>query len=202
MASLNLDKLSGLTKVAIGFVILVVLAAGYFFIFYSELAAAIDRAQQAESGLRRDLADARQNEHLYQKDLAELADREQRQNQLSKILPTTTEYPAFLSSIQSAANVSGVTLSAWAPQPETTEKFYARVPMRIELEGRFHQIAKFFYGVGQLDRIINLENIAMTDPKPLEQDVLVKVTGLATAFRALGTSDGQESKRPAQGGAQ
>ncbi len=96
--------------------------------------------------------------------------------------------------------MSGITLSAWAPQPEVTEKFYARVPMRLDVEGRFHQIAKFFYGVGQLDRIINMENISMTDPKEVDKDTVVKVTALATAFRALSATDNVASdKRPAGG---
>jgi type IV pilus assembly protein PilO len=201
MASLNLDKLSAVAKSAIGLVVVVLLGVGYFLVFYTELASAIERAQQAELGLRNELVEARQNEHLYQKDLAELTQREQRQNQLSKILPNSTEYPAFLSAIQSAANVSGVTLTAWAPQPEGVEKFYARVPMRLELQGRFHQIAKFFYGVGQLDRIINMENITMTEPKVVDQDTVIRVTGLATAFRTLGVTESTQSKRPPTKGA-
>lgn len=199
MASLNLDKLSPVARLAIGLVVVVLLAVGYFLVFYTELAGAIERAQKAEVGLRDDLVTARQNEHLYQKDLTELTQREQRQNELSKILPNSTEYPAFLSAIQSAANVSGVTLTAWAPQPEAVEKFYARVPMRLELQGRFHQIAKFFYGVGQLDRIINMENITMTDPQVVDKDTVIKVTGLATAFRTLGATESAQSKRPAKG---
>ena len=42
-----------------------------------------------------------------------MAEREQRQKELSAILPPTTEYPQFLSAVQSAANDSGVSLSAW-----------------------------------------------------------------------------------------
>ena len=45
------------------------------------------------------------------------------------------------------------------------QKFFARVPMKLTLPGKFHQIAKFFYGVGQLDRIINIENIASASPR-------------------------------------
>jgi len=117
--------------------------------------------------------------------LKELTDREQRQRELEKVLPTKTEHPAFLSSLQSVANMTGVTLSAWAPQGEVREKYYARVPMKLTLEGRFHQIAKFFYGVGQVDRIINVENITINNPEVRDEDIYVKVDALATAFRAV-----------------
>ena len=64
--------------------------------------------------------------------------------------------------------------------------------MKVSLTGRYHQIAKFFNGVGQLDRVINMENISLTDPKPDGTDVVVKVEALATAFRAK--PDGTDGK--------
>jgi type IV pilus assembly protein PilO len=100
-------------------------------------------------------------------------------------LPVDTEYPSFLSAVQSVANVSGIGLTSWTPQPEVSEQFYARVPMKVTLVGRYHQVAKFFYGVGQLDRIINMENISLTDPKVQGDDVVVKTEALATAFRTV-----------------
>ncbi len=200
MASLGLNKLTSTAKIAVVSGVLVLGAAAYYFLFFDDLSQSIDRARTQEKSLHADLATARQNEFAYQRDLAELTERQQRQNQLAKVLPNSTEYPAFLSSLQSVSNISGITLSAWAPQPEVAEKFYARVPMRLDVVGRFHQIAKFFYGVGQLDRIINMENISMTEPKEVDKDYVVKVTALATAFRALATTDAVVSdKRPAGG---
>jgi type IV pilus assembly protein PilO len=197
MASLGLDKLTLPVKILVGTVLCVMLAGAYYLLFYGELADKTERAQGKEKQLQRELADARQNEQLYQRDLAELTDRQQRQNQLAKVLPNSTEYPAFLSSIQTVANMSGVALTAWSPELERLEQFYARVPMNLMLEGRFHQIAKFFYGVGQLDRIINMENISIKDPALADKDIVVKVTALATAFRTLNPSDSPEAKRAA-----
>ena len=170
MASIGLNKLTAPGKAIVCGGALLLTAAAYFFMFYGDMSQSIERSRSREKALHADLATARQNEFAYQRDLAELSERQQRQNQLAKVLPNNTEYPAFLSSLQSVSNASGVTLGAWAPQPEVMEKFYARVPMHLDLEGRFHQIAKFFYGVGQLDRIINMENITMTEPKKLTKN--------------------------------
>ncbi len=201
-AQSSLSKLPPLAKAGIVFGVLALAAVAYFVVFYGDLASSIKAAQNNERQLRSKLADARKAEFAYQKDLAELADRQQRQRELNKILPATTEYPAFLSAIQSVANVSGVTLSAWTPQDEVPEQFYARVPMKLELSGRYHQVAKFFYGVGELDRIINMENISITDPKVEGDDVVVKVNVLATAFHALqdtGTTNEQQQRGAAKG---
>src|SRR5215831_9182224 len=175
------------TKIGVGGALAGLVAVVYFVIFYGEVADAIDRQKRQEQVLTNDLTQARQGEFAYHKDLAELAERQQRQREFNKILPETTEYPAFLSAVQGVANISGVSLQGWSPMEEVAQKFFARVPMRLSLTGKFHQIAKFFYGIGQLDRIINVENISLTDPKTVGEEVQLKVDCLATAFHTLPT---------------
>jgi type IV pilus assembly protein PilO len=179
-----LAKLPLLAKAGIGALFVILIGVAYYVVFYGDLASSISAEKSKEARLRGELSTARQNEFSYQKDLAELSDRQQRQRELVKILPTDTEYPAFLSSVQNVANVAGIALTAWSPMPEVPDQFYSRVPMKLTLTGRYHQIAKFFHGVGQLDRVINMENISLTDPKPDGEDIVVKVDALATAFRA------------------
>jgi type IV pilus assembly protein PilO len=200
-----LARLPAAGKVGIGAGLLALVGLAYFVVFYGEIASAIKAAENRERNLRQELADARKAEFAYQRDLADLTTRQQRQRELNKILPATTEYPAFLSSIQNVANVTGVSLTAWTPQEEVPEKFYARVPMKLEFQGRFHQIAKFLYGVGQLDRIINVENISITEPTLHDNEVWVGVEALATAFRALEPTAEKQAggkttqKKPAKG---
>ncbi len=184
MAESTFNRLSIIAKAGIIIGVLGLVGVAYFVVFYGEVSSKIQAAQKKERSLRGDLASAQKAVVAYQKDLKELTERQQRQRELQKVLPKTTEYPSFLSSVQTVANVAGVSLSAWTPQAEVPEQFYARVPMRVELSGRYHQIAKFFYGVGQLDRIINIENISITDPKKNADEYLLKVEALATAFHS------------------
>ena len=46
-----------------------------------------------------------------------------------------------MSAVQAAANDSGVSLSAWTPREKVPEKYYARVPMKLD---------KLAYAVDQL----------------------------------------------------
>lgn len=186
--------------------VLVLAGIAYYIVFFSDVSSKIAAAQQRESALKGELRQAQSAEVAYQQDLEELARRRERERELNKVLPPSTEYPAFLSSVQSVATASGITLTAWSPQPEVKKEYYARVPMKLEISGRFHQIAKFFYGIGQSDRIMNIENISMTSPKQRDDDVLVEVQALATAFRALEEdakpSNGDRRARAAQGASQ
>jgi type IV pilus assembly protein PilO len=191
----GLEKLSLPGRIAIGLVILALPLVVYFVIFHSELQAKITSAQNTSLRLDAELKQAKAAEHAYQEDLQELAERERNRRELMKILPETTEYPAFLSSIQNVANLVGVELRGWTPQEEVPEEFYARVPMKLELAGRFHQLAKFFYYVGQSERIINMENIALTDPKKKDGEIRLGAHVLATAFHAVVEGDGAEDTK-------
>jgi type IV pilus assembly protein PilO len=196
-ASAILTRYPRLAKVGVGTLLTVLVAVAYFVLFYDEISEAIAKEKRDEQTLRSDLARVKQAEFEYHKDLAELTERQQRQRDLNKILPETTEYPAFLSALQGVANVSGVALQAWTPQEEVLQKFFARVPMHLTLQGKFHQVAKFFYGVGQLDRIINVENISLSQPKAHNDEVLLKVDCLATAFHTLATPTPRPGAPPA-----
>ncbi len=183
-----LSKLGLPGRIALGLVMLSLPWAAYFMIFHSEIQTEITAAQNQKQTLEGELKDALAAEAAYQQDVAELTERERNKRALMKVLPATTEYPAFLSSIQNVANLVGVELIAWTPQEEVPDQFYARVPMKVELQGRFHQIAKFLYNVGQLERIINMENISMK-VRPAAADgsdeIILSVTVLATAFHAM-----------------
>ena len=196
----QLAKLPTVARVGVGVAILAITGVAYYVIFYGEVASAIEAAKSRETQLKVDLSEARKAEFAYQKDLAELTERQQRQRELNKVLPVASEYPAFLSAIQNVANVAGVDLVAWTPTPEVPEQFYVRVPMKLEIGGRYHQIAKFFYGVSQLDRIINLENVNLSRPEVRGEDVIVHAEVLATAFRAA--QDAKEQGTDKRGDAQ
>jgi type IV pilus assembly protein PilO len=68
--------------------------------------------------------------------------------------------------------------------------------MEVKLTGRYHQVAKFFYLVGQLDRIINMEDISMREPKAKGDDVMLDVTALATAFHLIEPGADEEKQPP------
>src|SRR5271165_1735574 len=140
-------------------------AGAYWFIFYSDTSAKIEGAERQKKSLRDDLAQQQQAEAGYFADRDELALREQRARELNKVLPPEAETDAFLSSVQTASNSAGINLMGYSPMDEVGQNFYSKVPMKLEMSGKFHQIAKFAYELGRSDRIINVENIELADPK-------------------------------------
>ncbi len=198
----SLSRLPLPAKIGVGAGLVTLVGVAYFVMGYSEVSSQIAAQRRQEVQLRQQLDDARASEAAYLRDLAILTQKKQQQRELNKVLPETAETPAFLSAIQGVANVSGISLNSWDPIDEVNQQFFAKVPMKLSLRGRFHQIAKFFYGVGQLDRIINLENVYLHDPKPEGEDTVMVVDALATAFhtitpRVVGTAAAAGAAAPA-----
>ncbi len=186
MAGLTLKtNLSLGAKIAVGVVLSVLVGVGYYAVLHTEIATKIDSAKQSTATLEAALVAQRQAQATYFADRDELAMREQRQRDLNKVLPADTEAASFLSALQQVSNIAGLDLVAWEPLEERSEQYFARVPMKIEIKGRFHQIGKFMFEVGKQDRIINMENIELSDPKATGDDVVLKVKCLATTFHLL-----------------
>jgi type IV pilus assembly protein PilO len=181
----SLSRLPLPARLGIGGVFFVLIALVYWVVFYTEVSAKIEQANRQSNDLQTELARQQQAQAGYLVDRDELVMRQQRQRDLNKVLPADTEAAAFLSALQQVSNISGVDLKGWKPEEEQTQAFFAKVPMQLELSGHFHQIAKFVYEVGRLDRIINIENIDLSDPKVIGDDVDLRVRCLATTFHAL-----------------
>jgi type IV pilus assembly protein PilO len=181
----TLAKLPTAAKAGIGAGIVAVLLFAYWFVFYSDIASKIEGAQRQKKSMRDELAQQEQAQATYFADRGELALREQRARELNKVLPPESQEDAFLSSVQQASNAAGIDLKAYSPTEEISQSFYAKVPMKLEMSGKFHQIAKFAYELGKVDRIINVENIQLSDPHIVGDEIILKGSCLATAFHAL-----------------
>src|SRR5208282_4542781 len=151
-----LTKIPLAGKLGIGVGLSLVLLFGYWFVFYSDVASKIEGAQRQKADLKTQYVDQQQAQATYYADRGELALREQHARELNKVLPPDAQEDAFLSSVQQASNAAGIDLKGYAPLEEVAQAFYAKVPMRIDMSGKFHQIAKFAYELGKVERIINV----------------------------------------------
>jgi len=204
----TLDRLPLAGKIGVGLLFMALVGALFFVFVYEDLSNELQQAKRREVTLQGELSTAQTAKEAYQRDRDDKIRSEARAEQTKKVLPDEPETPAFLASLQQMATVAGVNLTSWAPVDEIPDEFFAKVPMKLSLSGRFHQVARFFFGIGQLDRIINMEDIQMkiapvkTTGTVRDQipEPEVNVECLATAFRALRLDDaGKGSKRRGTG---
>jgi type IV pilus assembly protein PilO len=183
--ALSLNRLPLAGKIGVGAVLCALLAVTYYVLLHTDVATKIDREHAQTNNLEAELSRQKQAQASYFADRDELAMRQQKQRELNKVLPVDTEAATFLSAIQATSNISGIDLKGWSPLEEVPQTFYAKVPMKLQMTGHFHQVAKFIYEVGKQDRIINIENLELSDPKAEGEDIVLKATCLATTFHLL-----------------
>ncbi len=106
-------------------------------------------------------------------------------------LPNEKEIDDLLSQVSTLGRDAGLDIGLFKPQAEKKKDYYAEVPVEMEIAGTYHQIATFFDEVGHLDRIVNLDEFRMTEPKVGEEQVALKGSVVATTFRFL-----REEERP------
>jgi type IV pilus assembly protein PilO len=175
--------LSPIVKIFLLFALLGLVSGGYYLGVHMGLEQETAEAQRRHEVLQNDLGQARERQKEYLKLREELASREALDRQNMRVLPDTAEIPAFLDDLNRLAELSGLRVGNVSPRPELSEPFFVRVPVLLSLGGKFHQLAKFFYNISRLERAINMENIALTQPLKDGDDVNLSVSVLATTFR-------------------
>jgi type IV pilus assembly protein PilO len=184
------ERLAGIPKpirLAIAVALLVSLATGYSFVSYQPKAEKVEILQVKNQKLERQLFNIRavaSNLEAFEKEVAVL---EAEFKRARRRLPEGKQFEDLLSDITTAGKKVGVRIKSIERQPEIPHDFYAEVPFRIELDGTYHDLARFFERVGSLPRIVNVGEIDMRVDKEYRENTSLRVQGTATTFRFLST---------------
>lgn len=99
----------------------------------------------------------------------------------SKSLPDKEEIPSLLTNISRSGQDAGLDFLLFQPGGEGNKGFYAEIPVSINVEGTYHEVALFFDKVAQLYRLVNVTNFSMS-PKP---DGALSTTCTAVTYKFL-----------------
>ncbi len=110
-------------------------------------------------------------------------------------LPNQKEIPSLLTSITSAGKAAGLDFLTFRPKPEEPKDFYSVVPVDISVSGTFLGVGNFFIAVGNLPRIVNINNVNFAEIKNVGGKMMVKVNCLATTFRFLDKKETKDEKK-------
>ena len=162
------------------------LGAGYFFMFYQSSSAQLQQLRTKELELERKLSEVRSVAANISAFEAEIDDLEVQLNAALRQLPNEKQLEVLLTDISNLGKTAGVEIKSFKRKPEAVHDFYAEVPIAIELEGSFHDIARFFDLMSKLPRIVNMGSLKMAVAQETEDETRLKVSGTATTFRFVG----------------
>jgi len=153
-----------------------IIAAGYF-LDWQEQMDELEAGRTREVKLKDEYVAKQQqavNLDLYRQQLREI---DSSFGALLKQLPNRSQMDALLVDINQAGLGRGLQFDLFKPAPqETKREFYAELPVTLRLGGSYHDMGQFASDIGQLSRIVTLNDIALTAAKDgsLQMDVTAK----------------------------
>jgi len=184
----KLEQLAKIPKaVRLGVVagLLVAIVGGYWTMSYQPA-----QEQRAElvvksQGLQRNLNNARSVANNVPGFEAEVAGLERDLQLALKQLPNRKQFEDLLQDISTAGKKVGVQIKSIDREREVRRDFYAEVPFKLEIEGSYHDLARFFEMVASLPRIVNVGAMDIKVDRESMTATTLQVTGMATTFRFL-----------------
>lgn len=100
-------------------------------------------------------------------------------------LPEEKEIDELLAQLNDVGKKAGLEISKVEPQPEASAGFYAKIPIKMAVSGNYHEVAMFLQELASMRRIVNVDNIKLTQPTMKNDKVVLASDFQATTFRFL-----------------
>jgi type IV pilus assembly protein PilO len=157
----------------------------------------LERGVNEESKLKEDYLDKKKqavNLDLHRQQLREI---DTQFGALLRQLPNKSQMDALLVDINQAGLGRGLQFELFKPAPsESAQEFYAELPITVKVLGNYHDMGAFASDVGQLSRIVTLNNVSIRTSK----DGILSMDATARTFRYL-DDDEIAARRKAQAAA-
>ena len=142
----------------------------------------LERLQATEQTLKQQYLDKKKlavNLDLHRQQLREI---DTQFGTLLRQLPNRSQMDALLVDINQAGLGRGLLFDLFRPAPsEITREFYAERPISVKVVGTYHDMGAFASDVGQLPRIVTLNDVTITAGK----DNQLTMDATARTFRYL-----------------
>ncbi|HZS36230.1 MAG TPA: type 4a pilus biogenesis protein PilO [Polyangia bacterium] len=175
-------------KLGVLVAIIALLGGGYYYFFYSDMVDEKEQliAQGEKLDKEKKEYEKRKVEYLaFRNEVNSLLEE---QKELLRVLPKRDDIEQFIESVQSQIELAGLSKVSSIREAAAPVEMYVKIPIRMSLVGTYHQINHFFKNVGELKRIVNIEDLNLqpnteTIATSLTAPVLLKANFVATTFQ-------------------
>ena len=181
-------------KIVVLVAILIVIPVAGFFLDTQGQLEQLDAGRAQELKLKDDYLNKKRlavNLDLYKQQLREI---DTQFGALLKQLPNRSQMDALLVDINQAGLGRGLQFELFKPaQSETSREFYNELPIQVKVTGTYHDMGAFASDVGQLSRIVTLNEVTVEAQK----DGILSMDTIARTFRYLDEEEAAQRKQAA-----
>jgi type IV pilus assembly protein PilO len=146
---------------AVALTFMIATGGGVYWFVYEEKVPVLEKAQAQEVDLRVIFEEKQRkaaNFAAYQEQLAEI---ERSFGAMLRQLPGKTEIPNLLVDISQTGLAAGLKEKLFQPMDEVRKDFYAEKPIKIRLDGGYHEFGSFVSDIAGLPRIVTIHDITI-----------------------------------------
>ncbi len=110
-----------------------------------------------------------------------------RLEELKLQLPEEKEVTTLLKQVSDLCIRAGLKISLWKPEAKKMHSsgIVYEIPVKVELSGSYHSLGYFFSSLTKLNRIVNISDFKLGDPKPDKGFAVEKISLTATTFSSV-----------------
>lgn len=125
-----------------------------------------------------------------------------RLEELELQLPEEKEVSSLLKQVSDLGIRSGLYITLWKPEQKKTHQsnIVYEIPVKVELTGSYHSLGYFFSSLTKLNRVVNISDIKLSDPKPEKDVASLKVSFTATTFSSIPEGETVKTEKSKTGG--
>jgi type IV pilus assembly protein PilO len=175
------------SKVGVLALIIALVGGGYWYFWYDDMSTDEENLAKKLTKLQQEKTDYEKREADYLKFRDEVKSLAEEAQKLVQMLPREDDIEQFIENIQTQVELSGLQKVTSIRDPAQAVDMYQKIPVRMSAVGSFHQINRFFKNVGELKRIVNIEDLTLgpesNNATPLNAPMLLKASFVATTFQ-------------------
>jgi type IV pilus assembly protein PilO len=101
---------------------------------------------------------------------------------LKRILPPAKETPDLMRKVQALAAQSNLAIKTFTPQAVVNKDFYQEWPIKVDVQGTYHNLALFFDRVSRLSRLVNVGDLKIQALTQQTGSTTISASCTATTF--------------------
>ncbi len=183
--------------IAIGIPLLIAIL--FYFLYYSPKSKEIQKLKSEIAKQEQEISNAEVKLRKLPKLKALYAIRLKELEDLKRQLPEEKEVSGLLKQVSDLGIKSGLVIGLWKPSNKRTHPsgVVYEIPVKVEMRGAFHRLGYFFSALSGLNRIVNIANLKLGNPKVSGNEAVLKISFNAVTFSSVPESEAK--KAPAKG---
>ena len=160
-----------------------VLGAGYYLDTLPQLQE-LERAKGEEVSLKEGFEQKQSKAASFDDYKQQIVEMQDAFGSLLRQLPGKNEVADLLVDITQSGIAAGLESNLFKPEREVPRDFYAELPIKLEVNGSYHQLGQFVSNVAALPRIVTLHEINITKGRDQNKKTLT-MSAVAKTYRYL-----------------